>query len=315
MQSRFAQLERERHARLISGLEWGRFERDLFQGPPQQVLRDVQFDHQPGLMLSANSYQGRLRWHRAFARHLVMVVGPQSPGLVSQRDVHLLTLVDDTRCLTEAQERPAMKSLRHGFGSCLTGLNFVGMLEPALYVSVPFSRSTSRRLYAWHFHAIVWDASAEDIQKVRTRVREHQFSSLIPRAPALDITPVPLEDVLDVAGYINKSPRHQYSLAHILGGTRIQQYRRKATGANLARLHRHLEGLHLDDLAVAGGEGTDVLRAIKAEALSAWRDFKRRQRHESLRGMRAEVRVRGGSYAGLISRRNASYFAGADLLR
>ena len=44
------------------------------------------------------------------------------------------------------------------------------------------------------------------------------------------------------------------------------------------RLHRHLDGLYLDELAIAQGEGKDVLKAIKGDALQDFRVARREGR-------------------------------------
>jgi hypothetical protein len=97
---------------------------------------------------------------------------------------------------------------------------------------------------------------------------------LVPGATVLKVVPIVPGELINVVGYLNKSPRHQASLAP-RGEGGMKLYERSATGANLARFHRHLSGLYLDDMAVAGGEGIELLKVIKSDALRDWREHKR----------------------------------------
>ncbi|MFG1343138.1 hypothetical protein [Xanthobacter autotrophicus] len=270
----FSAYERNHKQRLIEGLEWAKFQPQLFRAPVLRVRQQVQHDHLAGLALAANSHQGRLRWERAFLHHVADALGDRLDGTGHKTAARLLTLIDAREAYNRPHDRPEVKHLRHHFGKALWGLNFIGMLEPALYVSLRGQVSPTRRLFLWHVHAIAWRNSNDSIDHARAVARQHGFSTLLPGAPALMTKTITPGDLVRVSGYLNKSPRHQYSLAYKGEGAKPEHRRRSATGANLARLHRHLDGLYLDDLAIAGGEGKAVLNAIKADALSHWRRHK-----------------------------------------
>lgn len=268
----FNDYERIRRDRLVDGLQWGKFETHLFRPSVAQAINKVRVDVVPALALDATSYGARLRWHRAFAKHLSEALDEPEHGTLAR----FLTLIDARERYEWASEHPTIGHLRHHFGRVLRGLSFVGMLEPALYVSLPRELFTGRRLFIWHFHGVVWGATQANFDEARVAVRRQGFRTLLPGAPALLSEAIKPDELGRVVGYINKSPTHQYSLVRRRPGTKMKQYRRTATGANLARLHRHLEGLYLDQLSLAGGEGEAVLKLIKADALKDWRDRNRR---------------------------------------
>ena len=132
--------------------------------------------------------------------------------------------------------------------------------------SLPPQMSRSGLLFSWHLHGGPWGLKDEDQETARRLARARGFRTLVPGATSLKVVPIVPGELINVVGYLNKSPRHQASLApRAEGGMKL--YERFATGANLARFHRHLTNLHLDDMAVAGEEGTELLKAIKNEAL------------------------------------------------
>ena len=267
---KFSDFQRDHQRRLVSGLQWTRFEADLYSKPITRVLAQMK-GRTGALALEANSYSGRIRWHRAFRKHLGGALGAEAPSYVIREPAFLLTFIDAALSVDDAKAAISTRTLRHRYGSPLKWVNCVGMLEPALYVSMPRKRFSTGSLYLWHFHGVVWGCSAEELRAMCRAICKQGHDTLIPRAPAVEFRPIVPWEFHDVVGYINKSPRHQYSLSPLGTGTSIKQYKRMASGANLARLHRHLDGLYLDELAIAQGEGKDVLKAIKADAL---RDFR-----------------------------------------
>jgi hypothetical protein len=69
-------------------------------------------------------------------------------------------------------------TLRNG----LTGLSYIGMIEPALYVNIaPGIRSSRKRAVSWHVHAICWGEDPEQMRKRFARAnREQVYRSITP---------------------------------------------------------------------------------------------------------------------------------------
>lgn len=270
----FHNFESDRLSRLVEGLEWGKFRGNLFNVPLLRVIHTAKHDHISGLTLEANSYHGRLRWHRSFLQKIAGHLGDPLDGSGHQGEAHFFTLIDSRECCQQPYEVPPLSHLRFHYGVPLSGWNFVGMLEPALFVSLPLQMSRSGLLFCWHVHGVAWGLRRQDVETARRIARARGFRVLVPRAKVLDVAPIVPGELVRAVGYLNKSPRHQISLSP-RGDEGKKLYDRDATGANLARLHRHLSGLYLDDMAVAGGEGVELLKMIKSDALRGWREHKR----------------------------------------
>jgi hypothetical protein len=79
--------------------------------------------------------------------------------------------------------------------------------------------------------------------------------------------------------YIVKSPREEYSIGQRrdpdkrTGSPRFKQNSRNIRPGNRVKLFNNMRDIYLDQLAMAGGEGRQLLQQIKYEAL---RDYRRK---------------------------------------
>jgi hypothetical protein len=226
--------------------------------------------------LIAVSPKGRIKWGRMVCEELTdhFDLGPDK--LEPDQPIFLVTLCD-LRCCKSHRDKNIdvsgfIRMLRHG----LRGLSYLGMLEPAYYVNLcQGTHAYGKRTVSWHLHLIAW---GEPRKKLAKRVKQlNEKSVLLPIAdglPAADQRRILNGNVAHRIGYILKAPRKAYRLFKreliTADGEVIDKFKQKKCdfrpGEHVTVL-RLMQDMHLDQLAIAGGEGTDILRRIKRQAL------------------------------------------------
>ena len=201
-------------------------------------------------------------------------LGPDNPE--PDQRVFLVTLCD-RRCCTshEAKEiaiRGFMQRLRRG----LRGLSYLGMIEPAYYVNVcQGTHVHGKRMVSWHLHLLAW---GETRRKMKTRIeRLNKSGILLPIADGLAAAHqkrISRGKLADKFCYILKSPRKAYRLykwdtitpdGEII--PKFKQWKDDLRPGERLTLFRLMQDMYLDQLALAGGEGAEILRRLKRRVL------------------------------------------------
>jgi hypothetical protein len=157
----------------------------------------------------------------------------------------------------------SLDQMRATYQKALRGLHFIGMLDPALYVSTQRTHSVPRFIQ-FHVHALVWGVRAKDLAAFFEGTRD-EVSSLLPYTTSVDVKHIRDGDLLQVIWYTTKMPRKQYQLWKRESGS-FQQYKRNINGANSVRLFNAIHDVTLDQLTLAGGEGTRILKLVLQDA-------------------------------------------------
>lgn len=245
----------------------------------------------PGRALVAVNKYDRLRWGRAlcqeFADHFNL--DKRHPYPAGER-LFFVTLAD-RGCFTSADDREVdvagfIKHLRPG----LQGLSYIGMLEPAYYVNiVPTAFFSEKRALFWHLHAICWGETATQLRKrIAELNKSNRYRPIADGIPAAHHKRIPrkCKPIYHLAvkfEYMLKSPRKAYRLyqadRETVDGNRIAAFKQKKArlrpGERVTLFHQ-LKDQYLDRLALAGGEGVDILRRAKRQALRDLKDADRR---------------------------------------
>jgi hypothetical protein len=218
-----------------------------------------------GFNSHANAFAGSRQADRA-----PLDFGRSSPE--PDRPIYLVTLCD-RRCCTSHEEsnidvHEFIRILRRG----LRGLSYVGMLEPAYYVNVcNGTHVQGKRMVSWHLHLI---ARGEARKKLRKRIdRLNNQRILLPIAHGLSAAHekrISKSKLASKIAYVLKAPKKAYRLFKreliTADGEVICTFRQKKAdfrpGERLT-VFRLMQDMYLDQLAVAGGEGTDILRRVK----------------------------------------------------
>jgi hypothetical protein len=152
----------------------------------------------------------------------------------------------------------------------------LGMIEPAYYVNVcEGARIYGRRMVSWHLHLIAW---GESKSAIRTRIeRLNEDGILLPIADGLAAAHqkrISTGYLASKLAYMLKAPRKAYRLfkyEHVTSdGEIVLRFKQKKDdlrpGERLT-LFRLMQDSYLDQLSLAGGEGTGILRRIKRQVV------------------------------------------------
>jgi len=236
-----------------------------------------------GRFLYAINKQGRLIWARAVCSEFsdFFDLGPGHP--YPDQQLFFITLADKG-CITAHNatviDIPGfIRKLRQG----LRGFSYIAIMEPAYYVNIvtgPYSYWN--RAMFWHLHAICWGASKDEIRSRIDRLNRKygNYRPLAPGLPAAHAKRIPktFNPVYHLAikiRYMLKSPKDSYRLfkrtstkpkAAAPGRLYFQKKGRLRPGERVT-LFRLMKDLYLDNLAFAGGQGTEILRHAKRRAL------------------------------------------------
>jgi hypothetical protein len=177
-------------------------------------------------------------------------------------------------------------NLKRKLQAGLRGLNYVGMVEPGLYVNVaPGTRWSNKKAVSWHLHAICWGQNRRQIKKRFCRLnRDGWYLSILDSQRGAD-----QKEILDARlpknrgrsfladklRYLLKSPQKAYRVYKTnrttSDGELVPCFKQKKSelrkGDRITLFHL-LKRLHFPELAAAGGEGTDIMRRIKRAAVS-----------------------------------------------
>lgn len=236
-------------------------------------------------LLAVNSFSRRI-WGRAISNELSRFFCDGGDGTTHDRDVYFVSLMDITCArsprdqLTEADLEVIKNRLRYG----LREFSYFGMVEPAYYVNLQHGvRYNGKRCMFWHLHALVWGVARKELKnRLRKLVKAGHYAAIADGLDATHTRKIKQGRLPRNVAYILKSPCKTYRLSvrdrkDELGrpvtdadGVVLQQF--KQGKANLRHgdrivLFRAMKHLHLDRLAVAGGDGAQLLKTAKRVAL------------------------------------------------
>ena len=144
-------------------------------------------------------------------------------------------------------------------------------------MSAEGARIYGRRMVSWHAHLLAW---GETKSAIRTRIETlNKDGILLPIADGLVAAHqkrIAKGKLADKIAYVLKGPRKAYRLYKweqvTPDGEIILRFKQKKDdlrpGERLS-LFRLLQELYLDQLALAGGEGAEILRRLKRRVLAA----------------------------------------------
>jgi hypothetical protein len=170
------------------------------------------------------------------------------------------------------------QTLRKG----LRGLSYIGMIEPALYVNIaPGTRWSGKRAVSWHVHAICWGENRKQMRKRFARLNKQGVDrSVMPGQRGAHQKEIPRKFLTnsdrtffaDKIRYMLKSPCKAYRIYHAKNASgageaiSFRQVKSDLRPGDHVDLFHLLKNFYLDQLAVGGGEGTDLLKRIKRAA-------------------------------------------------
>ncbi len=130
-------------------------------------------------------------------------------------------------------------------------------------------------MVSWHLHVICWGVSRSEIKDRIQRLNDTAvYLPIADGLPAAHQKRIPRGQLADKFRYLLKAPRKAYRLYRVEcvtpDGEIVWQFRQRTSelrpGERLTLL-RLMKDMYVDRLAVAGGEGTAILRRVKRRAL------------------------------------------------
>jgi hypothetical protein len=237
------------------------------------------------LDLCCVNHSARIRWGRAFCQEFEEFFKLDDENSFPDKPLFFVTLTD-VSCTTDHDASSIkISKFKRKLQAGLRGVNYVGMVEPGLYVNVcPGTRWSNKKAVSWHLHAICWGENRKQIKRRFSRLnRDGWYLSIFDSQRGADqkeILDARLPNncdrtfLADKLRYLLKSPRKAYRIyrtERVTGdGEVVPCFRQKKSelrkGDRITLFHL-LKELHLDELAAAGGEGTDIMRRIKRRAV------------------------------------------------
>lgn len=200
------------------------------------------------------------------------------------QELHLITMVPERYALAlkDADNfKPA--GFKNMVGQYLRNCSYIGMIEPAYY-PVAANSDHGRGIVHWHAHFVAWGCSNNAIRQIGRNVAM-KHDAFVPGRPAFLAKPIQHTKLPRVLRYCLKSPVNKYTfyrtadkVDHQTGELRetyknSKQHMRPGEDALIASVMRDY---YLDDLVLAGGEGTELKAKIKKKALERFhRDNKK----------------------------------------
>jgi hypothetical protein len=237
------------------------------------------------LDLCCVNHFARIRWSKAFCKEFQNFFELDDQNNFPDQPLFFVTLTD-VSCTTDHDASwvdiyKFKRKLQFG----LKGLNYVGMVEPGLYVNVaPGTRWSNKKAVSWHLHGVCWGENREQMKKRFCRLnREGWYLSILDSQRGADQKEIvngrlpnnrDRTFLADKFRYLLKSPKNAYRIYRTERVTCdgecvpcLRQRKSELRKGDRITLFHLMKNLRFPDLAAAGGEGTDIMRRIKRRAV------------------------------------------------
>jgi hypothetical protein len=221
--------------------------------------------------------KARIKWGTTFIRKIFDFFRKASDKDGSTDPLFLVTIAHKSHLTTDQPQQINLAQVKRQIGAGLMGLSYIGMIEPGYY-NVIYEKFGNQRknVISWHGHFLVWGATDKRLAKNLAKIKPG-FTPIAPGLCAVHKKRIPADQFGYKLWYILKAPRKEYSMGQRrecdgkTGAARFKQNSRKIRPGNRVKLFHLMRDMYLDKLAMAGGEGSELLRRIKYDALREYR--------------------------------------------
>ena len=227
--------------------------------------------------LPAVNSKARIKWGTVFVEETFDFFkiaedanGPTAP-------LFLVTIADKSHLTTDQPQQINLSKIKRKIGAGLMGLSYIGMIEPGYYNVIYDEFGNQRKnVISWHGHFLVWGVTKKQLAKHLAKIKP-RFTPIMPGLCAVHKKLIPPDQFGYKLWYILKAPRKEYSIGQRrecdekTGAARFKQNSREMRPGHRLKLFNLMREMYLDKLAMAGGEGSELLRRIKYEALREYR--------------------------------------------
>jgi hypothetical protein len=210
--------------------------------------------------MSCENPHARNLWFQCLAEEVCSFLDIHRITDVTRIPVYLLSVASNDYTMVPNFEKPIKReffrrSVAEYRDLVSHEVNFIGMVEPAVYVS---SKQTFgvNLAYNFHCHGLLWGCRPQTVEKLCKDIRKKVYSSVPYLSPA-HATRVNDGDLAQVLWYCTKFPNKQYQLWSRWTG--VKQFKRQINGVNAVRLHHQMSHIRLDELTFGRGWGDEVI--------------------------------------------------------
>jgi hypothetical protein len=227
-------------------------------------------------LLAVNS-KARIKWGNVFVEEMFDFFKMADDENDYTEPLFLVTIADKSHLTADQPQQINLSQIRRQIGAGLMGLSYIGMIEPGYYnVIYDEFENQQKNVVSWHGHFLVWGITKNQLARHLGKVKA-RYTPIMPGLCAVHKKRIPPEQFGYKLWYILKAPRKEYSIGQRRegdeksGAAKFKQNSRKMRPGNRLKLFNLMREMYLDKLAMAGGEGSELLRRIKYEALREYR--------------------------------------------
>jgi hypothetical protein len=228
--------------------------------------------------LPAVNCKARIKWGHEFIRQIYQFFDLSDEDHGPSEPVFLVTLAEKSALTSDRPQHIDLQGIKRKLGSGLKGLSYIGMIEPGYYNNIYQSGQKQKGVVSWHGHFLVWGVTRKQLTDHLKRSKE-RFKPVMQGLCAVHKKELAPDQFGYKLCYISKSQRKEYSIGQRLnsdqktGKPRYKQNSRNIRPGNRIKLFHLMRDMYLDQLAMAGGKGRQLLQQVKYEAL---RDYRRK---------------------------------------
>jgi hypothetical protein len=227
--------------------------------------------------LPAVNPKARIKWGCAFIEEIFKFfhIADDDHGL--DEPIFLVTIANKSHVTTDQPQQINLGRIKRKLQCGLKGLSYIGMIEPGYYNSIYEEVGEGQKnLISWHGHFLVWGLSKKHLQRHLKKIKS-RFTPIMPGLCAVHQKRIKPDQFGYKLWYMVKSPCKEYSIGKRLrrdnksNAKKFKQNSRSIRPGHRVKLFNLMRGMYLDKLAMAGGEGRELLWQIKYEALREYR--------------------------------------------
>jgi hypothetical protein len=227
--------------------------------------------------LPAVNSKARIKWGTTFIQEIFRFFASADAADGPTTPPFLVTIADKSHLTTDQPQQINLSKIKRKLGAGLMGLSYIGMIEPGYY-NVIYDKFGNQRknVVSWHGHFLVWGITKKQLARHLAKIKP-RFTPIMPELCAVHKKIISPGQFGYKLWYLLKAPRKEYSIGRRrecnekTGAAKFKQNSRKIRPGNRLKLFNLMQEMYLDKMAMAGGEGSELLRRIRYDALREYR--------------------------------------------